>query len=199
MKHRALMFAVLLGFNPSVFAGHGLINSFAGIDWLPEPDSTPADFLWRLECWQEARALAKLDSPLARTAMRLRLARERLAEAVTEVARHHPADAETALDAYAALIIAAREDLEAANSDAVAEFRRYAETLLEHRYILATEYFDLPRDARPVLSSGVKAATAQYTRVRARFSRRERESLFFKEEEVRWAWEQAQAADAQGL
>jgi len=131
--------------------------------------------------------------------MRLRLARERLAEAVTEVARHHTVEATTALDAYAVLIASAREDLHAASGDTSANLRRYAETLLEHRYIVATEYFDLPRDTRPVLAAAITAAAAQYTRTRARLSHREQESLFFKEEEVRWAWEQAQAADAQGL
>jgi hypothetical protein len=199
MKRHNLMLVLLLGFVPLAFAGHGLINSFAGIEWLPEPDSTPTDLLWHLERWREARALADLDAPEPRMQMRLRLARERLAEAVAEVTRHHPRDATTALDAYAVLIVAAREDLEAVGREAPADFRQYAETLLEHRYIVATEYFDLPRDTRPVLAAAITAAAAQYSRVRARFSRREQESLFFKEEEVRWAWEQAQAADAQGL
>jgi hypothetical protein len=152
-----------------------------------------------LELVRRRWTLADLDAPEPRMQMRLRLARERLAEAVAEVTRHHPRDATTALDAYAVLIVAAREDLEAAGHEAPADFRQYAETLLEHRYIVATEYFDLPRDTRPVLAAAITAAAAQYSRVRARFSRREQESLFFKEEEVRWAWEQAQAADAQGL
>lgn len=199
MKPGTIMAALWLGFTSVAMAGHGLINSFAGIEWLPEPDTTPANWLWRLEQWREARALAALETPLLRMTMRLHLARERLAEAIAEVHRHRAVDAGTALDAYATLIVAARADLEAAGNVGTEERRRYAETLLEHRYIVATEYFDLPRDTRPVLASGMTAAATQYAKVRTSFSRREQERLFFKEEEVRWAWEQAQAADAQGL
>lgn len=199
MKRCIVMTSLLLGCASAAFAGHGLINSFAGIEWLPDPSTTPSDFTWTFEQWRESRALAALEAPRPRLVMRLDLARERLAEAVAEVRQERPEDAQTALDAYALLIASAHEDLAAEEKLAAEDVRRYAEAMLEHRYILATEYFDLPRGTRQVLASGVTAAAAQYQRVRARFSRREQESLFFKEEEVRWAWEQAQAADAQGL
>jgi hypothetical protein len=45
----------------------------------------------------------------------------------------------------------------------------------------------------------MEAAATHYATVRARLPRRVQDSLFFKEEEVRWSWEQAQGADAQGL
>jgi len=180
-------------------AGHGLINSFAGIEWLPEPDGTPHGLTWRFERWRENRAVASLRNPEARVEARLALARERIAEALAEV-RAERADAATpAVDDYGILITAAADEVSTLGEASHTRALAFAETLLEHRYIVFTEYLDLPRDARRSLAPLMDLAAAQYARLRQGFSRREQESLFFREEQTRWSWEQAQAADAQGL
>jgi hypothetical protein len=180
-------------------AGHGLINSFAGIEWLPEPDGTPHGLTWRFERWRETRAVASLRNAEARIDARLALARERIAEALAEVRAERADAARPAVDDYGALVTAAADEVgtlgEASHTRALA----LAGTLLEHRYIVSTEYLDLPRNARRSLAPLMELAAAQYARLRQGFSRREQESLFFREEETRWSWEQAQAADAQGL
>lgn len=180
-------------------AGHGLINSFAGIEWLPEPDGTPHDLTWRFERWRETRAVASLHNPEARIEARLALARERIAEALAEVRAERADMATPAVDDYGVLISAAADEVSTLGEASHARELALAETLLEHRYIVSTEYLDLPRDARRSLAPLMDLAAAQYARLRQGFSRREQESFFFREEETRWSWEQAQAADVQGL
>jgi len=181
-------------------AGHGLINSFAGIEWLPEPGMTPRDFGWRADCWMEELQVLAASTPEDIVALRQAQAMERLAEAVRLVKDDEASAAQPAIAAYAARL----EDIAATMEDIASEARTaarlaFAARLLEAQYIVSTEYLDLPRTARTALAQAVEAARAAYLVQRAPLSRHDQESLFFREEEVRWSWEQAQAADAQGL
>lgn len=191
-------FGLCLAFNAQ--AGHGLMNSFAGIEWLPPAGTTPADLTYRIERLLETTELAFADTPEARQALVLDFARERLAEIETLVKANDAKTAAPAITAYAAHLeqaLAIVNDLEEAARPA--HYLALATSLLEHQYIVSTDYLDLPRGSRTVLAEVMHSAAQHYAATRARLSRRTQDSLFFKEEEVRWSWEQAQGADAQGL
>ena len=106
----------------------------------------------------------------------------------------------TAIVAYASHLVQASaivNDLE--QTARPAPSLALATALLEHQYIVSSDYLDLPRESRAVLAEVMRTAATHYAGVRARLTRRTQDSLFFKEEEVRWSWDQAQGADAQGL
>lgn len=188
-----LMLALALGSAAPARAGHGLINTFAGIPWLPAPGLTPGDLGWGLERAYERWSLSRLVDLDARIAHLLQCARERLAEGVALLAARRTAPARQAFLAYAELLSA----IEAAAAPRARVL--IAQHLLEHRYILSTEHLDLPADVRAVLTAPIATATATYDRIRALLPAPARDRLFFAEEEARWAWEMAQAGAAQGL
>ena len=53
MKHAA-GWLLALGLWPAlVFAGHGLLNSFSDLEWLPPAGRTPDQWNYRLDTWRE--------------------------------------------------------------------------------------------------------------------------------------------------
>lgn len=181
-------------------AGHGFMNAFNDVEWLPHPGLTPDVVGYRLDTAMEALRLALAGDVDEVFALSLEFAAEKLAEIDLMVRRQRPHAAGAALAAYRGYLQRARETLAAdAGSADAPRLRRLAVALLEHQYLLAVDYLDLPRDARPVLGDAAGAAAALYGELRGRMARAERDALFFREEEVRWSWEMARQADAQGL
>ena len=175
------------------------MNSFAGIDWLPPAGTTPADLTYRVERWLEETELAFADTP-KRLPLVLGFARERLAEIEALIRADDAKQAGPAIVAYASHLAQASAIVNGLEEAArPAPSLALAMTLLEHQYIVSTDYLDLPRESRAVLADVMRTAATHYAGARARLTRRTQDSLFFKEEEVRWSWDQAQGADAQGL
>lgn len=175
------------------------MNSFARIDWLPPAGTTPADLTYRVERWLEETELAFADTP-RRLPLVLGFARERLAETEALIRADDAEQAGLAIVAYTSHLVQASaivNDLEEVARPAAS--LALAMALLEHQYIVSTDYLDLPRESRAVLADVMRTAATHYAGARARLTRRTQDSLFFKEEEVRWSWDQAQGADAQGL
>jgi|LNFM01.1.fsa_nt_gb hypothetical protein len=181
----------------SADAGHGLINSFAGIEWLPDPGVTPDATIYPLELAQEAAVLRLTRAPAARLELLRAQARERLAELDAMVRVGLPTAAQRATDGYATALRAMRQLIESAANPA--RDRAWAEELLAHQYMLSTNYLDLPRDSRQAIAPMMTLARDDYARLSTRLPQRTKDALFFKEEEVRWSWEMAVAADEQGL
>ncbi len=181
-------------------AGHGLMNSFAGIEWLPPAGITPADRTYRVARWWEEIQFSLAATPAEKLSLSLSFARERLAEIEVLIRADNPAAARQASADYA-VHLAQASTLVASFSpvEHEAQLLSLATVLLEHQYIVSTDYLELPRESRGVFSEIIKIAAQHYTGVRDQLPRRTRDSLFFKEEEVRWSWEQALGADAQGL
>lgn len=192
---RAALFALAL-VTVDLHAGHGLINSFADLEWLPPPGTTPADFAWPLECAEEAAQRWLARSPARRRALLQAHARERLAEIDATVRAQQPAATARGVAAYAGLLDELTPLLADAGTDVL---RAQAEELLAQQYMLSTNYLDLPRATRPLLLPLLELAAARYQGLRERLPAAAREALFFKEEEVRWSYDMAVAADAQGL
>ncbi len=176
------------------------MNSFAGIEWLPPAGITPADRSYRVARWWEEIQLALAATPAEKLSLSLSFARERLAEIEDLIRAGNSPAAHPAIAGYASHL--AQASTLVASVIAVeheAQLLSFATVLLEHQYIVSTDYLDLPRESRGALSEIMKIAAQHYSATRAQLPRRTQDSLFFKEEEVRWSWEQAQGADAQGL
>lgn len=196
---RLLLLAGCLLVSTGVPAGHGFLNSFGDIVALPAPGRTPDQLGYGLDRLAERARLA-LTANTERLGVLLEFAREKLAELDAMVRAEDAAAATTAASAYVEYLEEAAltlTELSAELHDAQA--RRFADALLEHQYLIAVEYLDLPRASRPTIGVAVGAARAQYERLAAMLPRAYRDQQFFKEEEVRWTWELAEQADAQGL
>jgi Domain of unknown function (DUF5667) len=196
----ACSLAICIGYASTVAAGHGLMNSFANIEWLPAPGLTPASPWYRAEAWREAVSLWRADAPRDKIFLCEKIAREKLAELEAMIRAGDRASALIAIAQYQHYLDRALTTLAAvenASPEGVTE--KLAVALLEHQYIVTYDYLDLPRDARPVALKLIESAAQAYLQLRAQLPRRTQESLFFKEEEVRWSRQQAEDADAQGL
>ena len=184
-----------------VNAGHGFMNSFEDVEWLPEPGTTPDQIGYRLDNWHEQASLAIETDPQARYALCLEFAREKLAEIEAMVIAVQSESAGDALEHYANYLETAETALTAFPADQLNDDSRlaFAKVLLEHQYILSVNYLDLPKTSRPVMFEAMKKAGRIYGRIAAQLEHKVKESLFFKEEEVRWSTELAEQADIQGI
>lgn len=182
---------------PAAQAGHGLINSFADVEWLPPPGTTPDQLTWQFDLAADAAALWLARAPGGQRALLYTSARERLAELDAMVRVGDGAAAARAVTAYRDVLDALEQTLQSAPSPA--DLRGYAEALLAHQYLLSTNYLDLPRASRGGIRPMLDLAAARYEDVAKRLPQGVRDALFFKEEEVRWSRDMAVAADEQGL
>ena len=198
---KPLVAGLLLLLAQAAPAGHGLMNSFGGIEWLPTVDTLPGSVAYGVRRARDAVKARVASTPAEAFPLAMELARHRLAVAEATVRARQPALLREALAHWAAELAAAEQAL-AGMSGAEQETARHrlANELLEQQYIVATDYLDLPRDARPALQQAFfDAAAARYARLRAALPRSRVEGLFFREEEIRWARQQTLAADEQGL
>ena len=179
-----------------VRAGHGMLNAFAGIEWLPAAGTTPDAPYYVLDTWDESLRLKLAATSDAAIDLALADAREKLAELEAMIRARKETAARVAIARYRALLEAASARLNDASARKIAKF---ATALLEHQYILSTDYMDLPRDARLGIKEVVDTAATYYAEISRRLPRPAKDALVFKEEEVRWSWDMARAADEQGL
>jgi len=191
---RAALGVALLCWTLPLWAGHGMLNAFAGIAWLPPAGTTP-DQPWYAADRLEERAALALAEPAARPALAEAIAREKLAEAEVMLKAGKTDAAAEALSAWQEAV----EAMRAAVTATPAARRVVVNALLEQQYIALTDYLDLPRDTRVPLLTATRAVSEACGALLAELPRGEREGLFFRAEEVRWSLEMAAAADAQGL
>ena len=200
MNPRTIIFGLALSWIGAAYAGHGFMNSFADIEWLPDPGRTPDQFGYVFDTWEERARLALASTATDRYTMSLEFAREKLAEVEAMVRQRKTAAARIASAAYRYYIDSAAAALDEEDESLTGDLgERFAKSLLEHRYIMSVNYLDLPRGSRTVIGDVMIAASAHYERLTPQLDAAFKESLFFKEEEVRWSTELAQRADAQGL
>ena len=199
MPLRAALLAVALLPVPAL-AGHGLLNSFSSLEWLPAPDRTPDQWHYGLDTLRENLQLMTADGPSAQFALCLIYLREKLAEAEAMVSKNDRAAATIASLRYREYLGRALALTEQATGTQATSLRAgLALALLEHRYILSVDYPDLPAASRSVIANLITDAGTQYDSLRAKLPHTVSAPLFFKEEEVRWSWEMAQRAAEQGL
>lgn len=172
----------------SALAGHGLLNSFSDLTWLPPAGRTPDQWHYRLDDLREQTRLLLADNDVARLAVCLNAMREKLAEAEAMVSKAELAAAAIAIEGYRDYLARA----EALVDDATRE--RLARALLEHQYMLSVDYPDLPVASRAVLATLIDDIGLRYQALRGKLPRGSAQALFFKEEEVRWSWEMGRRA-----
>lgn len=179
------------------FAGHGFMSAFGNIEWLPDPGRTPDSAWYTLDAVKEEGKLLVTRDPATKLHLCLSFAKEKLAELEAMVKIEQRQAAQTAADRYQIYLKRAKELLdsqaEQAQKETLAESA--ATALLEHQYILATIYPDLPVNARQILLQTAAAAGAAYQEVSKLLPARKKGALFFKEEEVRWSLQMAARTD----
>ncbi|MCE2485874.1 MAG: hypothetical protein J4F42_10220 [Desulfurellaceae bacterium] len=185
----------------AAWAGHGFMSSFGNIEWLPEPGETPDSAWYTFDSWEEESQLWRAGDAAGQTPLYLSFAREKLAEVEAMVEAENAAAAKVAADRYqdymdrAGRLIAGL-DPQAPDTQELAATA--ATALLEHQYILAIIYEELPAGSRGVVPFLLKTAQTQYTDLSRVLSRKTKGSLFFKEEEVRWNVQMVLRAEEEG-
>ena len=181
-------------------AGHGLMNSFGDVEWLPDPGATPDQIAYPLDRMRERFELELAGSAGAEMTLCLKFAREKLAEASAMVKAGDTDAATVAIEGYGAYIERAAEIVESRLKERVATRRhQFVTALLEHVYIMSVDYLDMPLGIRTVVSTVFTTAMAQYTATSSKLPKREKERLFFKEDEVQWSLEMIRQADLQHI
>lgn len=189
---------VLLGltlWSAALSAGHGLLNSFGDLEWLPAPGRTPDQWQYRLDTWREQGELWLADTPLARFELCLAYMRDKLADLEAMVAADKREAAGIALARYRDYLESAFAAVSESSTEQEAGLReRLARSLLEHQYMLSVDYPDLPIAPRALVATLIEDIGARYKELRGKLPHARAEALFFKEEEVRWSWEMGKRA-----
>jgi hypothetical protein len=195
MKRGAALLLAMALLPATSFAGHGLLNSFGDLQWLPPPGRTPDQWNYVLDTWREQAALLMADTPQAEFALCLAYMRDKLADLEAMVGRDKREAANIAVDDYRAYRGRALKLIDKAPADGAMALReRLARSLLEHQYMLSVDYPDLPAAPRALVASLIDEIAQRYAELRAQLPRATAEALFFKEEEVRWSWEMGKRA-----
>ncbi len=196
-----LMAALLSFITATAMGGHGFMTTFGNIEWLPEPGRTPDQPWYAADRLQEAARLWAAGTPNERLDLSLGFAREKLAELEAMLISENSNAAKTAIDQYWNYLRRAKDSIPPHIGQKQKKVYEMTETLtnhlLEHQYILTIIYYDLPVTSRPLLKAFFRDSQEFYPTVADQMPRKSRGSLFFKEEEVRWAIEMAMRDDGE--
>lgn len=200
-RERLLAAALGIMLSAPVLAGHGFMNSFADVEWLPEPGCTPDSFCYVFDTLAEHALLLVARWRGTALAFSLTTAREKLAETSVMLKANNGAAAARAAARYLALVDAAQAAVTRTPDPARGAARaQYMNATLEHVYILSVDYVDLPLDVRhEILQPVFDRAMAAYANARTALSEMEQKALFFREEEIRWSLEMTTQADKQKI
>ena len=185
----------------AAWAGHGFMSSFGNIEWLPEPGETPDSVWYAFDSWEEEGQLWRAQGAVQQTPLYLSFAREKLAEVEAMVNAENEIAAKTAADRYQDYMTRAGRlitKLDPSTSDKEGLAEATATALLEHQYILAIIYEELPAGSRAIVPFLLKAAQSYYGDISPLLSRKKKGALFFKEEEVRWNVQMVFRANEEG-
>ena len=200
MSARMLAFvACMLGLGVG-HAGHGLMNSFGDVEWLPDPGTTPDRLAYPLDRISERIELRLAASTDEELALCLAFAREKLAEASAMIKAVDVDAAVVAIDVYRDYIERAAAAVDQGPADLVPERRHgLIAALMEHVYIMSVDYLDMPLGIRTVISPVFTTAMDHYATQSAKLPQRAKDALFFKDEEIRWSLEMMRQADVQQI
>ncbi|MCZ6666339.1 MAG: DUF5667 domain-containing protein [Gammaproteobacteria bacterium] len=200
MKAELLAFVVSLLAITASHAGHGLMNSFADVEWLPDPGVTPDQITYLFDRIDESTELQFAASPDTEIALCLEFAREKLAETSAMIKALNADAASLAMQLYSDYVERVSAIIEGPQTSLTAERRhRFINALLEHVYIMSVDYLDMPLEIRTRLSPLFATAMRHYEAQSALLSKGEKDAFFFKEEEIRWSLEMTQQADKQRI
>ncbi len=199
MTTKQLALTLCLLATTTAHGGHGLMNSFADIEWLPDPGVTPDQIGYRLDRLAENAALQFAQSPDEEISRCLEFALEKLAETSAMIKTQNPLAASIAMRHYGGYIARVAAIIERAEPPITAHRHRFINALLEHLYIMSVDYLDMPLGIRTSLSPLFANTLQHFEAQSARLSKGEKAALFFKEEEIRWSLEMTHQADEQKI
>lgn len=176
----------------TALAGHGLLNSFSDLQWLPAPGRTPDQWDYWLDGWREHSALLLAHDDNERIGLCLDYMRDKLAEAEAMVGKADRRAAAIAVANYRDYLERAQALVDGSSSPGAR--LDLARALLEHQYMVSVDYVDLPLTPRALLAALMNVLEQRYTELRKQLPPAQAQALFFKEEEVRWSWEMARLA-----
>ena len=178
-------------------AGHGLMNAFSDINWLPEAGVTPDEFYYQTDKIAESVELSLKDTPEKKFYLLASHANERLAEMDRMVFELKVEAAEEAILGYKIILEQMASLVVEGSNSMLAD--SLTNQLLENQYIISSQYLDYPKSTRNLVFSVKKAAEDTQEKIDPMVSTSLKGSLFFKTEEIRWSWATAIRADEQGL
>lgn len=201
MSWRRAVGAVCLLVATGSHGGHGFMNSFADVEWLPEPGTTPDAWSYAFDRLQERATLVLAQSDEEVMTLAFEFAREKLAEASAMMRAGDAPAATRSLAHYEDYIGQAAAVVAAVPPGEDGEFRsRFIKAVLEHVYVMCVDYVDLPLGIRATVLAPFFAATMDhFAAQRAALSKGEQDALFFREEEIRWSLEMVEQADIQKI
>ncbi len=178
-------------------AGHGLMNAFSDIAWLPEAGVTPDEFYYQGDKIAETIELSLTDTPEKKFYLLASHANERLAEMDRMVIELKVEAAKEALLGYKMILDEMTSLVVEKNNSVLADL--LTNQLLENQYIISSQYLDYPKSTRNLVFRIKKTAEEAQEKIDPAVSASLKGSLFFKTEEIRWSWATAIRADEQGL
>ncbi len=163
------------------------MNSFANIEWLPEPGLTPNQSFYFLDSLTEKIEILLSQRKEHQGKTYLKLSKEKLAEIVEMAKKERTEEAKLATKYYFEYMNRTFEE----NKDEKSQkYLTILNTILEHRYILGFEYPELPNGTRrEILRNTDSTLISLYKKIEELLPRSLSDSLFFKKDEVNWIWE----------
>ena len=178
---------VLSFYSINGLAGHGFMNSFANIEWLPKAGLTPNQSLYFLDSFAEKIEVLVSLKEGHQEEIYLKLSKEKLAEIVEMAKGKKIEEAKLATKHYLEYL---NRGFEENQDEKDPEYLTLLNTILEHRYILGFEYPELPKGTRrEILRNTDSTLISLYEKIEALLPRSLSDSLFFKKDEVNWIWE----------
>ena len=177
-------------FSFSAHGGHGFYNSFATIEWLKSPGSTPENLFYSAEVFVEDFSLSRAKTLQVRHKISLDYAEEKLAESISLFATDSLLAAARSTQLYAKYLDDSQKTaLQLMKIENHELIQNLAERLLQHQYILSVEAIQLSDKSYIAAVQLNKAIKIRYEAAIANTSRDFQDSHFFKKEEVKWSWE----------
>lgn len=193
-----------IAFSPSVLGGHGFMNSFADVEWFPEPGILPSELGYSFDIAAERAALSLALDTAQKIDLALNHAAEKLSEASAEIKNNSLPEVTQALDHYAYYMGVCTDLMlhhgQATNNDLIEKYpAKIIERQMEHLYLISIDYTDMPLNSRKIFTSFFSQGMSRLEKLKAATSEKYHESLFFKEEELRWNIEMTVQADKQRI
>ena len=174
-------------FSINALAGHGFMNSFANIEWLPDAGLTPNQSFYFLDSVAEKIEILFSQRERHQGETYLKLSKEKLAEIVEMANNEGPEEAQLAERHYFEYLNRAFEENGGEKNE---KYLTILKTILEHRYILGFEYQELSKDgSQEIIKSTDLNLHSLYTKIEELIPRSLGDSLFFKKDEINWIWE----------
>ena len=193
-------FVVLALVSQQPNAGHGFMNSFSEVQWFPDPGTLPSEMAYHLDMLQEQFKLSITSTPSEKISLVLELALEKLSEASTEIKRGLVESTLLALNNYERYMDLAESLVTDGDPDKrQIDSPEIIQKQFEHAYLIGVDYTDMPLGSREMFADFFAKNLARHEKLKTMLDKKAIDSLFFKEEEIRWSIEMTKQADLQKI